>query len=134
VHRALKPIIGFFAFVGVAYFAFAIYAHFFLLDCTFSEVAQAVSPNGENFAAFEEQTCNNPDKSWSRVLIGQRGTPGREVVLEIRGTTEVGLTWDTDQQLIVSYPRSAAITKYHLGFGWGRITLLPTDPVRDGAP
>ena len=134
MHRALKPIIGLFDFVVVAYFAYAIYALFFLAECTFSEVAQAVSPNGENFAAFEEQTCNNPDTSWSRVLIGKRGTPGRELVVEVRGTTEVGLTWNTDQELIVSYPRSAAIRKYHLGFEWGRVTLLPTDPPSASPP
>ena len=66
----LKPIIGFFAVVGIAWFAFAIYANLFLMDCAFSQAAQAVSPNGEHFAVFEEHICKESDKSWSGLWWG----------------------------------------------------------------
>jgi hypothetical protein len=92
VHRAAKRVIGFFAVLGIAYVAFDIYANLFLMDCTLSQVAQAVSPNGEHFAVFEQRVCKDSDKSWSRVLMGKRGTREREWVLEVRGTTQVGLT------------------------------------------
>lgn len=127
MNRALKPIVGFFAVLGVAFVAFTIYANVFLVGCTYSQVAQAVSPNGEHFAVFDQRVCKNPDDGWSRVLMGKRGERERNVLLEIRGTTQVGLTWTSDQELIVSYPRSASVKKYDVD-GRPRVTLRPTDP------
>jgi hypothetical protein len=128
VHPVLKPIIGTFAVIGIAYCAFAVFATLFLMDCTFTQAAQAISPNGEHFAVFEQRICKDPDKSWSRVLTGKRGAQERSVLMELRGTTEVGLTWDTDHELIVSYPRAAVVKKYDTGSGPFRVTLRPTDP------
>jgi hypothetical protein len=85
VHRALKPIVGFFAVVGFAYIAFAIYANLFLMNCTYNQISQAISPNGEQFAVFDQRVCRDPTDSWSRVLIGKRGVRERDVLLEIRG-------------------------------------------------
>lgn len=127
MRRALKPIIGFFAVVGFAYIVFAIYANPFLMNCTYSELSQAVSPNGEHFAVFDQRVCRDPTESWSRVLMGKRGALERDVLLEIRGTTQVGLTWNSDEELVVSYPRSASVRKYDLNFGRPRVTLRPTD-------
>jgi hypothetical protein len=127
VRRALKPIIGFSAVVGFAYIAFAIYANLFLMNCTYSQVSQAVSPNGEHFAVFDQRVCRDPTEGWSRVLMGKRGVRERDVLLEIRGTTQVGLTWNSDQELVVSYPRSASVKEYDLDFGRPRVTLRPTD-------
>jgi hypothetical protein len=128
VHRALKPIIGVFAVIGIAYAAFAVFANFFLMDCTFVQAGHAISPNGEHFGVFEQRICKDPDKSWSRVLMGKRGTQVRDVLMEVQGTTRVSLTWNSDQELVVSYPRSAVVKKYDVDFGRPRVTLRPTDP------
>ncbi len=87
---------------------------------------QAVSPKGEHFAAFDQRVGKNPDDSWSRVVMGKRGVRERQYVLEIRGTTQVGLTWNSDQELIVSYPRIAAVKTYDVE-GRPRVTLHPID-------
>jgi hypothetical protein len=128
LHPILKPIVGVFALIGVAYCAFAVYANLFLMDCVFSSTAQAISPNGEYFGVYEQRICRDPDKSTSQVLIGKRGSDTRSVLLELRGTSDVRLTWSSDRELVVSYPRSAAVIKqYGMDFEWGRVTLRPAD-------
>jgi hypothetical protein len=124
----LKVVIGFFAVIGVAYVAFAVYFALFSSHCIYSEPAQAVSSNGEYFAVYEQTVCRDSDKSHSQVVMGKRGVKARSVLLEIRGTSQVGLTWNTDQELVVSYPRSAAVKQYGADIGMPRVTLRPTDP------
>jgi len=126
--RILKAVVGFFAVIGFAYVVFAIYFSVFRSGCIYGEPAQAVATNGEYFAVYEQTTCRDPEKSHSQVVMGKRGVKARSVLLEIRGTSQVGLTWNTDQELIVTYPRSAAVKPYGAEIGWPRVTLRPTDP------
>jgi len=60
---------------------------------------QATSPTGEYHASFEQSICADPGRSRSEVLIGKRGVKERIVALEIRGTSEVGLTWQGESTL-----------------------------------
>jgi hypothetical protein len=133
----LKLIVGFFAVVGVAYVALTIGANLMFMNCTESEGAQAVSPSGEYLAVFEQWVCRNPTENLSDVTYWKRGTRRHVLLLEVRGTTEVGLNWNSDQELIVSYPRSAVVNsyprsasvkRYEADFGLPRGTLGPTDP------
>jgi hypothetical protein len=48
--------------------------------------------------------------------------------MEVQGTTRVSLTWNSDQELVVVYPRSAVVKKYDVDIGVPRVTLRPTDP------
>jgi hypothetical protein len=128
LNRILKVVVGFFAVIGAMYVAFAVYFALFSSHCIYSEPAQAVSSNGEYFAVYEQTVCRDPDKSHSQVVMGKRGVKARSVLLEIRGTSQVGLTWNTDHELVVSYPRSAAVKQYDADVGMPRVTLRPTDP------
>jgi len=134
MYEALKPIIGIFAVIGVVYVAVAVVTSLFLMDCTSIQAGQAVSPDGESFAVFEQRICKDPEQSWSRILTGKRGLHVRDLLMEIRGTTRVGLTWNSNQELVVSYPKSAVVKKHGRDSGHPRVTLRPTDPDRDGAP
>lgn len=124
----LKAVVGIFAAIGALYVAFAVYFALFSSGCIYSEPAQAVSSNGEYFAVYEQTVCRDPDKSHSQVVMGKRGVKARSILLEIRGTSQVGLTWNTDHELIVSYPRSATVKQYSADIGMPRVTLRPTDP------
>lgn len=128
MNRLLKAAVGFFAVIGVLYVAFAVYFAMFSSHCIYSEPAQAVSADGEYFAIYEQTVCRDPAKSHSQVVMGKRGVEARSVLLEIRGTSQVGLTWNTDHELVVSYPRSAAVKQYGADIGMARVTLRPTDP------
>src|ERR1700685_2465249 len=98
------------------------------MDCTSFQAGQAISPNGEQFAVFEQRICKDPRKSWSRVLMGKRESQVRDYLLEIQGTTQVNLTWNSDQELVVSYPRSAVVKKYDVDSARLRVVFRPTDP------
>jgi len=123
----LKVVVGFFAVIGAAYFVFAVYFSAVGRGCIYSEPAQALSANGEYFAVHIQTACPDPEKSHSRVEMGKRGVKTRSVLLEIRGITRVGLMWETDHDLVVSYPRSAVVTQYGTDTGMPRVTFRPTD-------
>ncbi len=113
--------------MGLAYVAFGIYANFFLMNCAY-QVAQAAAPDAERIAFFEQTVCKDPSKSHSDVSLGQRGVKERDVLLEIRGTTQVSLTWNTAQELVVSYPASANVKKYEVDSSPVRVVLKPLGP------
>ena len=121
-------VVGFFAVIGVVWVALTVYVNLFSSGCIYSEPAQAISANGEYFAVYEQTVCRDPDKSHSRVAMGKHGVKERTVVLEIRGTSQVGLTWNTDHELVVSYPRSAVVKQDGPYSELPRVTLRPTDP------
>ena len=124
---ALKVAVGVFATIGVLYTAFFIYATVFLSDCILTIPAQAISPTGEYTAVFQQTTCKNMDKSRSEVLLGKRGVKERYVVLEIRGTSRVDLSWGQPDELVVFYPNSAVVKKLGTDGTWPRVTYRPTE-------
>jgi hypothetical protein len=126
----LKIFLGFFALIGVAYVIFGLFVSFFLPPCNFVISKQAVSPNGQYSATFEQTICRDHDKSQSRILLGKRGSSVRPVLVELKGTTEVGLTWSNDDQLVVSYPSSAVAHAFDTSGEWPRITIRHTDEPR----
>jgi hypothetical protein len=126
--RLFAIAIGVFATLGVLYTVFFIYATVFLPHCMLGRAEQAVSPNEEYFATFEQTICEDAGRSRSQVMIGRRGRKERIVAAQVKGTNEVGLTWSTDSSLVVSYPAGASVEK--LGpydEGWPGVTLLPRD-------
>ena len=120
---ALKTIVGLFAVLGAAYVAFGLYAMFLLPHCMFSYAAQATSPTGQYSAVYQQSICEDPERSRSEVLIGKRGVRERIVALEIRGTSQVGLTWSGDSELFVSYPVDATVKELGPYDGWPRVVL-----------
>jgi len=128
-NRLLKVVVGFFAVIGVVWVALTVYVNVFSSGCIYSEPAQAISANGEYFAVYEQTVCRrDPDKSHSRVVMGKHGVKERTVLMEIRGTSQVALTWNTDHELVVAYPRSAVVKQYGPYNELPRVTLRPTDP------
>jgi hypothetical protein len=123
VRFALKTIVGVFAVLGAAYVAFGLYAMFFLPHCMFSYAAQATSPTGQYSAVYQQSICEDPERSRSEVLIGKRGVRERIVALEIRGTTQVNLTWADESKLFVSYPTDASVKELGPYEGWPRVIL-----------
>jgi hypothetical protein len=128
-NRILKVVVGFFAVIGVMWVALTVYLNVFSSGCVYSEAAQAMSANGEYFAVYEQTICRrDPDKSHSRVVMGKHGVKERSVLLEIRGTSQVSVTWNTDHELVVTYPRSAVVKQDGPYPELPRVTLRPTDP------
>ena len=129
MNSILKVVVGFFAVIGVVFVLSTVYLNVFSSGCIYSEPAQAISPNGMYFAVYEQTVCRrDPDKSHSRIVMGKHGVKERDVLLEIRGTSQVGLTWDTDHELVVTYPRSAVVKQLGPYNELPRVTLRPTDP------
>ena len=129
MNSILKAVVGFFAVIGVVFVVITVYVNVFSSGCIYSEPAQAIAANGEYFAVYEQTVCRrDPAKSHSQVVMGKRGAKARSVLLEIRGTSQVGLTWNTDHELVVTYPRSAVVKQYDAEIGFPRVTLRPTDP------
>jgi hypothetical protein len=125
--RILKVVVGFFAVIGAVWVALTVYLNVFSSGCIYSEPAQALSANGEYFAVYEQTVCRDPDKSNSRVVMGKHGVKERSVILEVRGTSQVGLTWNTDHELVVSYPRSAVVRQLGPYNELPRVILRPMD-------
>lgn len=88
-----------------------------------SYAAQAASPTGQYYAVFEQRICEDPGTSQSDVRIGKRGVRERIVALEIRGTTQVNMTWADDSKLFVSYPTDANVKELGPYEGWPRVIL-----------
>jgi hypothetical protein len=125
VRLALKVVIGVFAAIGVGYVGLLAYGFLFLPMCTLASTAQATSPDAEYFAVYEHTVCDDPNLSKSHVLIGQRDVKERIVAARVQGTTDVGLTWKGQRELVVSYPVGAEVTKLGPYEGWPRVTLRP---------
>src|SRR5262245_1923718 len=85
--------------------------------------AQATSPTGQYYAFFQQSMCEDPDTSRSEVHIGKRGVKERIVALQIRGTSQVGLTWEGDSELLVSFPIDASVRELGPYDGWPRVVL-----------
>ena len=129
LNSILKVVVGFFAVIGIVFVVSTVYLNVFSSMCIYSEPAQAISANGEYFAVYEQTVCRrDPDKSHSQVVMGKHGVKERSVLLEIRGTSQVGLTWNTDHELVVTYPRSAVVKQDGPFPELPRVTLRPTDP------
>ena len=120
---ALKTIVGVFAVLGVAYTALWIFMTFFLPHCMLAYAAQATSPTGQYSAVYQQSICEDPNRSRSEILIGKRGVRERIVALEVRGTTQVNLTWADDSKLFVSYPTEASVKELGPYEGWPRVIL-----------
>jgi hypothetical protein len=59
--------------------------------------------------------------------MNDRGLKECVVALQIRGTTQVGLTWAGNSELLVSYPNGASVKQLGSYDGWPRITLRKTE-------
>jgi hypothetical protein len=127
VKIALRIVVGVFAVLGVAYSALWLYATFLLPHCMLSYTAQATSPSGQYYAVYEQRICQDPNKSKSEVNIGKRGLKERIVALQIRGTTQVGLTWTGNSELLISYPNDASVKQLGPYDGWPRVILRKTE-------
>jgi hypothetical protein len=124
---ALKTIVGVFAVLGVAYTALWLYATFFLPHCLLSYPAQATSPTGQFHAFYQQSICEDPDKSRSEVHISKRGVKERIVALEIRGSSQVGLTWEGESELLVSLPIDASVKELGPYGGWPRVVVRKSE-------
>ena len=129
MNSILKVVVGFFAVIGIVFIVITVYLNVFSFDCIYSEPAQAISPNGEYFAVYEQTDCRRDrEKSHSQVVMGKRGVRERTVLLDIRGTSQVGLTWNTDHELLVTYPRSTVVKQNGPYHELPQVILRPTDP------
>jgi len=125
---ALKVAVGVLATVGVIFIALETFALLFAPHCMLNSAAQATSPTGQYFALYEQRVCQKPENSRSEVLMGKRGERERNVIVEIQGTTQVGLTWAGPSELVVSYPIGSTVKQYGPYDGWPRVTLRQLEP------
>jgi hypothetical protein len=124
---ALKILVAALAVIGAAYCVLFLWVYFFAPKCVFSQTEQAVAPNGQHFAVFQQSLCEDPLRSRSEVLVGKPGIKERLVVLEVRGTSHVALTWNSDSELVVALPGSATTRVYPAQANWPRVTLRKQD-------
>ncbi|SRR5690349_12069084 len=120
--RAAQIAIGVFAIVGVGYTALMIYANWVGPHCQFVPSVEARSPDGQHFAVFQQTICEDPARSRSTVEMGGTDPRQRITRLEIKGTSDVDLTWNGDRELVVSLPGSASVKEYGPYDGWPRVT------------
>ena len=120
---ALKVLVAALALIGAAYCVLLLWVYFFAPKCVFSQAAQAVAPSGQHFAVFQQSLCEDPLRSRSEVLVGRPGIKERLVVLEVTGTSQVALTWNSDSELVVTLPNSATTKPYPPQANWPRVTL-----------
>ncbi len=118
--RLLQVAVALFALIGVAYTAFIVFANWFLPNCTRTS-SEARSPDGKHFAVFEQTTCEDRSRSRATVTMGAADRKERVVWLDVKGTTDVRLTWNGDRELIVTLPESAIVKRYGPYDEWPRI-------------
>lgn len=119
---------GVLATIGVLFIVLETYALLFAPHCMLNSAAQATSPTGQYFAVYEQRVCQKPEDSRSEVLMGKRGVRERNVIAQIQGTTQVGLTWASPSELVVSYPVGSTVKQYGPYDGWPRVTLRQVEP------
>jgi hypothetical protein len=122
--RTLKVIVGVLLVAVVAYVAH--YLPMLLSACTRTSRVQTVSADQRFHAELEQFVCQDPKKSYVWVYAGKRGTKER-ALLEVRGTSQVSLSWSDDGELAVSYPSSAVINRFD-GHGYGDLPPLSLRP------
>jgi predicted membrane metal-binding protein len=110
--RLLQVVVALFAVIGVAYTAFAVYANWFLPRCILASSQEAQSPDGKYFAVFEQSNCQDPGRSRATVEMGTLNSKKRIVWLDVKGTTDVRMTWNDNRELIVTLPESAVVKRY----------------------
>lgn len=131
--RLLRIVFILFALVGVGFTGLFVYVNFFLPKCMFHGSAEATSPDGRHFAVFEQTTCQDTSRSRASVMMGRNSNRSERVVLmEVRGTTDVRLTWSGDQNLIVVLPRTAQVKRYGPYDEWPRVTEQRRSEAGDG--
>jgi len=120
--RAIYIVVALFALIGVAYTGLGLYATFFLPRCLLSSSAEATSPDGQHFAVFQQTTCEDASRSRASVMMGRNSNRSERVVLmEVKDTTDVRLTWDGNRDLIVVLPPSAKVERYGPYDDWPRV-------------
>jgi hypothetical protein len=117
--RFLQVLVGVFALIGVAWVALSIYANVALPNCLLLATSEATSPDGKYIADFEQTRCEDPTRS--RATVGMRLAADRKeriVWMDVKGTTDVRLTWNGSRELLVVMPQSANVRKYGPYDGW----------------
>jgi hypothetical protein len=124
--RPARILVGTLAVIGGAYLIFALYATFLLPDCLYIPGATASSPNGRHIATFSQTQCDDSSLSNGRVTLGVAGKTEKSVVYDVKGTSDVDLTWNGDMELQVILPKSAATKRYHIDTGLPRVVEIRT--------
>ena len=124
---ALKVLVGVFAVIGAAYSALALYVYLLVPSCTYGETPQTLSPDARYFAVFEQTNCKDVAKSWSRVVLGKRGSKERFVVVEGQGPSQLMVTWGGPAELVVWYPAGATFKQLGTDGDLPRVTLRPLE-------
>lgn len=110
--RFLQVVIGIFALIGVWHVAINLYGHFGLPACNGIAWTEAVSPDGRYVAIYQNVICDDSSRSSALVGIGPTGEKRSwTTVLNIKGTTNVRLTWNGTRELLVHLPLSAEVEK-----------------------
>ena len=111
--RILQALVGVFALIGVWHVAINIYGHFGLPACTGIAWTEAVSPDGRYVARYQNVRCDDSSRSRATVGIGLAAENRiQTIMMNIKGTTDVRLTWNGNRELLVHLPLAAVVEKF----------------------
>jgi hypothetical protein len=131
--RILQALVGVFALIGVWHVAINIYGHFGLPACTGLAWSEAVSPDGRYVARYQNLRCDDSSRSRATVGLGLAGeNRSQTIMMSIKGTTDVRLTWNGDRELLVHVPEAAVVEKFGPYEGLPRVSVR-RDEVRADA-
>jgi hypothetical protein len=109
-----KPIIYVFALVGFAYVAFGLYLSSGLANvCQVQNIAEAISPNTQRVARLEVKKCNDGRSPMVVLNISDQANPNQEQAAELgmATTTDFSLTWLSNLELRLMYPRTFKLSQ-----------------------
>src|SRR5688572_28405905 len=108
--RILQAVVGVFALIGVWHVAINLYGHFGLPTCNGNAWTEAVSPDGRYVAVYQNVVCDDSSRSRATVGIGLAGeSRSWTTMVNIKGTTDVRLTWNGNRELLVHVPEAAKV-------------------------
>jgi hypothetical protein len=111
--RILQALVGIFALIGVWHVALIIYGYFGLPACIGVAWTEAVSPDGRYVAVYKNVRCDDSSRSSATVGIGLAGEKrSQTIMMNVKGTTDVRLTWNGNRELFVHVPQAAVVEKF----------------------
>jgi hypothetical protein len=117
--RLLQVGVGIFALIGLGYTALALYMSVAMPKCMLLGSSEAQSQDGKYFAVFEQTRCEDSSRSRASVSMGRVGNPADKIVrMNVKGTTDVRLTWNGSRELVVVLPPSAIVEPFGPYDGW----------------
>jgi|SRR6478735_8774288 len=130
----LKILVGALAVLGIAFVGLSVFGNLYGGGCTFTRSDQAVqSIGGEYYVEFQQTICGDASKSRAYVVMGRLNSDALVAVLEVKGTSDVHLTWSGASELIVSLPKAASVRQISSGTGWPRVIQTFRDASDDAA-